>query len=649
MSLHKYSLLLILSVSFGDDFDISGAISANYGSSYDFYDFSDNLLDINFFYGDLHGWMQYEYSNPPEFGFTNNEIRKFRLEYSTERFLIKLGDIYEFWGRGLVLNQFDDQVINFDNGTRGLFLEYNKGPLSISHLNGNSNLWMMALDNRIPGFNNIHNITANRLQYDIGSMSLGLTNLRSNEDHDKMTGPSVLVSHDLDGVYGSWAGANADIFVEYVDKFSMEKVDLFGIIPNDTLKRGHGYYQNVNLYLGSWGLSTEYKRYSFDKAHGDITVNDYGNQIEFQQMPTLGREHNSTLLGRLSHNYNFNDERGVQFEINGSLGGFSILAQYAHLSRNEEWQSVSLNDWVDKEVEGMLPSSNESALPYWENYQEISGYALNDRLYFKLGRGSNKEVLKTMRYFEGIQMDMGISSFWSYDTTDTVLFGETFQIIDSMEVFDTTLSDPYNVSSKLWQESQSLSFPMEFNYVFKNGYSIGLGFQYQERKKDNVSKGNSTGFNSADSSWEMYDPDDYAETFENVTPQLSNVDGPVDTQINRLLYLSISKAQKWSFTLTHDWTNAYDTGAPIDPYYNPLEAIIYGDLKYFTGKRNKINPPKWAQNRWVSLEFSYNITSSQRLSLMYGSIQGGLFCSNGICRVIPPFNDGLKISYSATF
>ena len=65
-----------------------------------------------------------------------------------------------------------------------------------------------------------------------------------------MTGPSVLVSHDLDGVYGSWAGANADIFVEYVDKFSMEKVDFFGIIPNDTLKRGHGYYQNVNLYLG---------------------------------------------------------------------------------------------------------------------------------------------------------------------------------------------------------------------------------------------------------------------------------------------------------------------------------------------------------------------------------------------------------------
>ena len=72
--------------------------------------------------------------------------------------------------------------------------------------------------------------------------------------------------------------------------------------------KGHGYYQNFNFYLGNWGISTEYKRYAFDRAHGDILAEDYGNQIEYQQMPTLGKEHNSTLLGRLTHNYNFNDE-----------------------------------------------------------------------------------------------------------------------------------------------------------------------------------------------------------------------------------------------------------------------------------------------------------------------------------------------------
>ena len=123
----------------------------------------------------------------------------------------------------------------------------------------------------------------------------------------------------------------------------------------------------------------------------------------------------------------------------------------------------------------------------------------------------------------------------------------------------------------------------------------------------------------------------------------------MDMQINRMLYFSISYAPKWSLTLTHDWTNAYDSAVPEDPYYNPLEALIYGDINYFLGKRDKIDPPKWVQDRWVSVEFSYNITPSQRLSIMYGSIQGGLFCSNGICRIIPPFNDGVKLGYSASF
>ena len=161
--------------------------------------------------------------------------------------------------------------------------------------------------------------------------------------------------------------------------------------------------------------------------------------------------------------------------------------------------------------------------------------------------------------------------------------------------------------------------------------------------------GNSTGYNAGDSSWTMFNPEDYTETYNTTTTQLSNSNGSVETQYNRLVYISISKAPKWSFTITHDWTNSYDASTPIDPYYNPLEALIYGDLKYFTGDRDNIDPPSFIQNRWVSAEFAYNVTSSQRLSVMYGSIQGGLFCSNGICRLIPPFNDGLKISYSASF
>ena len=637
-----------LSVVSSNNIDFNAAINANYGNNYDFYNYSENLLDVNLFYNDLQGWIQYEYSNPPDIGIPMNDIRKFRVEYSAGSYNFKLGDIYEIWGRGLVLNQFDDHITNFDNGTRGMMLEYSNGPITLSHINGNSNMYSNQFDDRVPDFNNVHNMNANRVQYDWNSISIGLTQLRSNEDHQVTLGPDVSLNHNLKGAYFSIYGSNFDIFSEYIDKVSTQYVST--VAPNDTLKKGFGLYHNLNFYFGNWGLSSEYKRFSFDASHGDITVNDYGNQIEYQQMPTLGKEQNATLFGRVTHNYNFNDERGVQFELNGSILGLAVTAQYAHLSRDEEWSSITQFEWVKKSIGNLLPSSNESALPFWENYQEISGYVLNEKLYFKIGRGQNKDVLKTLRYYDGQQRDSFIDSFWSYDTTDTVLFGYDYQIIDSIEVFDTTFSNLYDIESKSWQESKSFTIPLELNYIFDNGFTLGVGFQYQERTLKDRKKGNSDGYSSVDSSWIMHNPDDYAEYYNETNTRFITREGNfVDKQYNRLLYISVSKAPKWSFTITQDWTSAFDAGLPTDPYYNPLEALVSGDLKYFTGQRDNTDPPSWAENRWISAEFAYNITSSQRLSIFYGSIQGGLFCSNGICRLIPPFNDGLKITYSASF
>jgi len=672
----KIIFFLLVNLIYSNDLDMNASVTATYGDSYDFYSFSENRLDLNLFYNNLQGWIQYEYSNPADLGFAMNDIRKFRIEYTLDNYIIKLGDIYEFWGRGLVLNQFDDQTTNYDNGTRGLYLEYANGPFSFNHINGNSDIWHFGADLRVPAYNNDHNMSANQIKYDWNSISLGLTQLQSNELHQPQFGSArKKVHHKLNGVYGSWGLSNADLFIEYVDKIATEKTYL---TANDTIKRGHGIYGNLNLYFGNWGLSSEYKRYAYDKAHGDLTQDDYGNQIEYQQMPTLGKEQNSTLLGRVSHNYNFNDERAIQFELNGSLAGLTLTSQYSHISRNEDWQSITTNDWVPIPLEDYLPSSNVSSLPYWENYQEVSGYTFNDKIYFKLGRGNNKEVLKTTRYFEGSQ------SYQIFDTTivyDSVYYESIdYWMVTDSTIIDTTYSDPDDVEAKYWQESKSWTFPMEVNMILDGGYTFGVGFQYQERTKNNINKGNANRFkvnagNYGDSLWVYQVLDSTGEyifslpdsDFEYKTTQFSSysredttdINGngqindwiatPVDKQYNRLLYLSISKASKWSFTITQEWTNSYESAQNIDPYYNPLEALVFGDSKYFLGERDNINPPDFIQNKWVSAEIAFYLTSSQRVSIMYGSIKGGLFCSNGICRDIPAFNDGLKISYTASF
>jgi len=38
-----------------------------------------------------------------------------------------------------------------------------------------------------------------------------------------------------------------------------------------------------------------------------------------------------------------------------------------------------------------------------------------------------------------------------------------------------------------------------------------------------------------------------------------------------------------------------------------------------------------------------------RISLMYGSLKGGLLCTNGVCRIIEPFDDGFKVGLTTVF
>ena len=639
-----YSLLIFSNLS-AIDLDYNAAISSSYGDNYDFYSYSENRLDLNLFFNDLHAWVQYEYSNPPELGFPINDFRKFGIEYAKNNYLIKIGDIYEFWGRGLVLNQIDDQSTNFDNGTRGIFLGYSNGRLSFSHINGKGDIWISG-PARLPMSQNSHSITANMVQFDLNSAYLGLTHFHSNELHEFSNGDTY-INHSLYGIHGFWAIQNIDMSFEYVDKKSMEKSLSLGVNPHEPLKNGYGFYGNINFYIGGWGLSTEYKRYSFDKSETFFTSDDYGNRISFQLMPTLVREQNFSLLNRVAHQYNYNDERGFQLELNGALPlGYTIVSQYSHLSRNNEWNVINTpTDWSDQKIDNILPSSKESSLPYYESYNEISGYHLNDKLFFRLGYANNKEINELFRYFDGYQIDN--TSFWEYDTTIDSSFAEFDyypEIIDS--TFIESYSDPYRVESQSWQESKSITIPLELTYSFDNGYSIGITYEYQERKKMNISKGNSDSFNYSDSTWSMINPDNYDEYFEDNQSQIR--DGR-KKQFNRLISLTLSKANTWSFSLSHDHTNAFIGGVQKDTYYNPIEALVYGDIKYFTGNRERGELPSFIQRRWLSMELSYNIGSSQRVSIMYGSIQGGLFCSNGVCRQIAPFNDGIKISYSAIF
>jgi hypothetical protein len=635
-----------------DFWNYNAGIVMNFGDSYDDFTYMENRMDLNFFKNNFSAWLQYEYSNPPELGFPIKDLRKYRVEYASGPWSIKFGDIYEVWGRGLVLAQLDDQGIDFDNSSRGYLINYQADRISVTQMSGETVNAQLGSDLRYPEFEFTHNIDATNINFDAYPFSYGLSFLQSNELHQlKPLGvmDTVDINHRLHGAYISWFGSSMDIFAEYVDKqskkrtfqtnFSGQEIEI--LTP---LKRGSAFYFNSNFYLGNWSLFFEYKKYSFDRlspVDTDYIINNYGNRIDYQVMPILYREQNHSFLGRAAHQTNANDERGYQIELSGGLpNGFQIVSQYSHLSRNDTWTSESPIEWTRKKISGYLPTDNFSALPYKEFYTELNGYVFDNKLQFRTAFGTNKEVPKINRYFEGFSRS--ITENWQY--TDSLWYGDDWFYLDSQLVSIDTMSN--QIETMLYQESKSFTIPLDFTYSLNNGYSVGLGFAYQERYKENVKRGNAGGFyNYADSTWIVNDINN-PDVFDNQTT--SNYPNEIPFQINRMVSVSVGKASKWAITLNYDWTNVQEI-VTTDPKYNPLEALVYGDIKYFTGDREKNSAPSFTKNKWVALEFSYNLSSTQRISFLYGSIQGGLVCSNGICRILQPFNDGLKLSYSAIF
>ena len=117
-----------------------GDASLKFGESKNNFNYSEVLLNMNVSNDYLTTWFQFEYSNPPEIGLTKNGLRKFRVDYVGDNIELSVGDIYKIWGRGLILNQFDDQDVDLDNGYRGLSFGLIENDYSLNLIAGNSNI-----------------------------------------------------------------------------------------------------------------------------------------------------------------------------------------------------------------------------------------------------------------------------------------------------------------------------------------------------------------------------------------------------------------------------------------------------------------------------------------------------------------------------
>ena len=101
-------------MKYGDGKQVTGTASDN-PDTLD-YNYFENLLDINTNLGDdIYIYTQFEYSDLPVYGSTADGLNSFYLEYQNEKFIMKLGDQYELFGRGMSFYTLQNQNIDYNN------------------------------------------------------------------------------------------------------------------------------------------------------------------------------------------------------------------------------------------------------------------------------------------------------------------------------------------------------------------------------------------------------------------------------------------------------------------------------------------------------------------------------------------------------
>lgn len=473
-----------------------------FGESKNEFNYSEVILNMNLSHDYLETWFQFEYSKPPEIGIGINGLRKFRVDYSDGPYELSVGDIYKIWGRGLILNQFDDQDVNLDNGYRGLNFNVINDSYTIDLISGISNINRISQDyyvdidqeSRKPNHLSKHSIFGGDIELFRGPFSLGFSFLQSRENHP-LNNPTTLMSdsinviHRINGFRAGYEGGRFASYFELSDKNTLLPKSVSTVYQNTFNPfNGFSFFGNVNYYfqnqiLDGWSLTMEYKNYNTTKLNTsdkDNFVRNYDMNLIFTQPPTVLREHSSVFLARLIPQVNFSDEVGYQLSLVGpikDLGYFTLNYQVA--SRTNLWGKTfpdTLNallsaQWDSDSTITLLPFNNKSSLPYNELYLEMEGYFNKIRYQFGLGI-TNKIPEYHVTY------SSGKNGRWDAN--------ETFEDINGNGAYDVgeNFKDLYNIiNEKIDNKSiNALTIPTLLNFNLGSGWSIDLKYEFQKLK-----------------------------------------------------------------------------------------------------------------------------------------------------------------------
>ncbi len=489
-----------------------------------------------------------ELSDPPEIGLKEEGIREFLLGYYNKNLSIELGDFYQTWGRGLILNQTDYQHLDFNTSATGLSVGYEKDYISLNVIAGETNprkstTFLGDYDPRVPNYILKQTLYGSDFSIESSESTMGLSILFTEEEE-------APISSVIGGIRFEKPYDNGDFFLSFISKRS--KFDI--VDSGSETDKGNGLYFSNTNYIKDWALTSNYRRYRIDvkdPSMRDNILSNYGQALDVQRSPTGYYQHSFKLLSRNSKQVNLNDEIGLELELIGPIDeNRTLLLNYTKSSSTKGWHN-EFGYWEPEPLtttngnsNSLFPSSDKDSYPFDEIFIELNGYNEAHTLFYRVG--------------------------FDY-------FSDTFAVLANSN------------TSESFEVNKAITFPFMVNVILNDLWSIEVQLELQRAKKGfELTVNDETSFVSLLS-------DKYQE--------------------NIFLGFTVNHTP-WSLTFATESTNSDESLSNFD------------------------------SNTWNSVALTYRIKSDNILEVFYGSIRGGLDCTNGVCRYIQPFENGLRIDYS---
>jgi hypothetical protein len=260
----------------------------------------ENWLDITYRLDLLTTGLRFEAFQPSKSGQRKEEISFIYFAVEKDGIMLRGGDYYAIFGRGMTLRSYEDRDLRVDNKLTGINLHGRYKGFEATLLGGRPPRKDRDNADELRGL-------------DLSLQPAG--GLIFGGSYVTLEGPGVV-------------GRGTEITSIRAETYR-GPLSFYGELARRSRGRGYGLYLSSSLAVSGFAVTTEFKDY-------DRISMRTSDGLEYNTPPALTREHLYSLFRRHPHTLDSNDETGLQIEANLSpLEQTSVLINYSYTASHQ--------------------------------------------------------------------------------------------------------------------------------------------------------------------------------------------------------------------------------------------------------------------------------------------------------------------------